>query len=71
MESNHRFLDVNQASLPLDHGTVLFQWTHRELHPALFSSKGAACDTGVLLLDDEPVFLRRKPWDSNPATEYG
>jgi hypothetical protein len=37
MELNHRFLDVSQASLPLDHGTVSLnkknEWTHRKLHP--------------------------------------
>ena len=35
MESNHRFLGVDQASLPLDHGAVLFKWSHRELHSDL------------------------------------
>ena len=35
MESNHRFLGVDQVSLPLDHGTVFFKWSHRESHPDL------------------------------------
>ena len=35
MESNHRFLGVGQESLPLDHGTVFFKWSHRESHPDL------------------------------------
>ena len=33
MESNHRFLGVDQASLPLDHGAMFLQWSHRESHP--------------------------------------
>ena len=32
MESNHRFLGVDQVSLPLDHGTVFLKWSHRESH---------------------------------------
>ena len=24
------------------------------------------CDAGIFLLDDEPVVIERKPWDSNP-----
>ena len=32
MESNHRFLGVDQASLPLDHGAVLLQWSHPDSH---------------------------------------
>ena len=35
MESNHRFLGVDQASLPLDHGAAFLKWTHRESHPDL------------------------------------
>ena len=35
MESNHRFLGVDQVSLPLDHGTMYFKWSHRESHPEL------------------------------------
>ena len=35
MESNHRFLGVDQVSLPLDHGTVFLKWSHRESHPDL------------------------------------
>ena len=62
MDSNHRFLDVNQASLPLDHGTVLSKWTHPESH----RPGSPACDTGIFLLDDEPIVVERKPWDSNP-----
>ncbi len=33
MESNHRFLGVDQASLPLDYGAVAFKWSHRDSHP--------------------------------------
>mgnify|MGYP006908354374 CR=1 FL=1 len=52
MDSNHRCLGVGQESSPLDHGislrpadkasagrraeVALTEWTHRELHPALF-----------------------------------
>ena len=35
MESNHRCLGVDQESLPLDHGTVILKWSHRESHPNL------------------------------------
>ena len=35
MESNHRFLRVKQVSSPLDHRTILLEWTYRELHPDL------------------------------------
>src|SRR5208337_3929625 len=35
MESNHRFLGVDQVSWPLDHGTVFLKWSHRESHPDL------------------------------------
>ena len=34
-ELNHRFLGVDQVSLPLDHGTVFLKWSHRESHPDL------------------------------------
>ena len=34
-ELNHRFLGVDQASWPLDHGTVFLKWSHRESHPDL------------------------------------
>ncbi len=61
MELNHRFLDVSQASLPLDHGTVLPKWTHPE---------SPACDTGVLLLDDKPILAERKPRDSNSQATF-
>ena len=60
MESNHRFLDVTQASSPLDHGTV-FSVDSPGVAPGF-----PACGAGVFLLDHEPILSERKPWDSNP-----
>ena len=51
MELNHRFLGVNQASLPLDHGTVLSVDSRR------VALRSPACDAGIFLLDDEPILL--------------
>jgi hypothetical protein len=56
MELNHRFLGVDQASLPLDHGTV----ESPGIAPGF-----SACRADVVLLDHDP---ERKPWDSNPQT---
>lgn len=53
MESNHRFLDVNQASLPLDHGTVFHVFS---VDPPGIAPGSPACDTGIFLLDDEPIW---------------
>ena len=59
MESNHRFLGVDQVSLPLDHGTVFVKWSHRESHPDLQHAKlASSCWTMTP--------CKRKPWDSNP-----
>ena len=58
MESNHHFLDVSQASWPLDHGTG---WVGRIVNPSYkvdppgFAPGFPACGAGVFLLDDEPV----------------
>ena len=67
MESNHRSLGVDQASLPLDHGTV-----------TLVESPGIApgsldCGTSVFLLDHDPMFWERKPdhrWAAVPARTH-
>ncbi len=42
MESNHRFLGVDQASLPLDHGAVLLKWSHRESHSDFWLAEPAS-----------------------------
>ncbi len=61
MESNHRFLGVDQASLPLDHGAVLFKWSHRESHSDFWLAEPASsCWTMT------PCLFKRKSWDSNP-----
>ena len=70
MESNHRFLDVSQASSPLDHGTVI------SVDPLGVAPRFPVCGTGVFLLDDEPDTVwkvhvcdpssRHAPKDSNP-----
>ena len=70
MESNHRFLDVTQVSLPLDHGTAL------SVDPPGVAPESPVCGTGVFLLDDEPISLpevhasdlpaRHAPKDLNP-----
>ena len=70
MELNHRFLDVNQVSLPLDHGTVLSVDSRR------VALRSPACDAGIFLLDDEPILspevyaselpARHAPKDLNP-----
>ena len=63
MESNHRFLGVGQASLPLDHGTVFLKWSHRESHPDLQRAElASSCWT---------MTPKRKPWDSNPQAAVG
>ena len=49
MESNHRFLGVDQASLPLDHGTALLQVESPGVAPG-----SPACGAGVVLLDHDP-----------------
>ena len=62
MESNHRFLGVDQVSLPLDHGTVFFKWSHRESHPDLQRAMlASSCWTMP-----PNVFSQQKPWGSNP-----
>ena len=62
MESNHRFLGVGQVSWPLDHGTVVSQWSHRESHPDLQHAElASSCWTMT-------PCTQRKPWDSNPQT---
>ena len=43
MESNHRFLGVDQVSLPLDHGTVYLKWSHGESHPDLRNAIASSC----------------------------
>src|SRR5687767_5565013 len=63
MELNHRLLDVSQVSLPLDHGTVLRKWTHRELHP---DSQCAELMSSCWTMS--PKGKKRKPWDLNPQT---
>ena len=56
MESNHRFLGVDQVSLPLDHGTVSFKWSHRESHPDLQRAElASSCWTMT------PCLFKRKP----------
>ena len=58
MESNHRFLGVDQVSLPLDHGAVLLKWSHRESHPDFrLAEPASSCWT---------MTPKRKSWDSNP-----
>ena len=58
MESNHRFLGVDQVSLPLDHGAMLLKWSHRESHSDFWLAEPASsCWT---------MTPTRKPWDSNP-----
>src|SRR4030042_3819650 len=42
MESNHRFLGVDQASLPLDHGAVLLKWSHRDSRPDFWLAEPAS-----------------------------
>jgi hypothetical protein len=58
MESNHRFLGVDQVSLPLDHGAVPVKWSHRELHPGL--------QRAMLMSSCWTMTPKRKSWDSNP-----
>ncbi len=64
MESNHRFLDVNQASSPLDHGTMLFRCVVSVDSPGI-APGSSACGADVFLLDDKPILSERKPRDSN------
>ncbi len=52
MESNHRFLGVDQVSLPLDHGTVFFQVESPGVAPG-----SPACGAGVVLLDHDPLYF--------------
>ena len=63
MDSNHRFLGVDQASLPLDHGTASFSGVTG------VAPGSPACRAGVVLLDHDPIFPKRKPWDSNPQAD--
>jgi hypothetical protein len=61
MESNHRFLGVDQVSSPLDHGTVFLKWSHRESHPDFQRAMlASSCWTMT------PCQSQRKPWGSNP-----
>ena len=66
MDSNHRCLGVSQESLPLDHGTEVFKWTHRDSHPDFWRAEPvSSCWTM------SPIVRRRKPWDSNPQAAQG
>ncbi len=52
---------VRELPSPLGHRTMLFEWTHRELHPDLrLAEPASSCWTM------SPSFRERKPWDSNP-----
>ena len=46
-------------------GPCSFKWSHRESHPNLQHA-----DAGVFLLDHDPMFSQRKPWDSNPQAAF-
>ncbi len=58
MESNHRFLDVNQVSLPLDHGTMFLKLRELESNQRPPGSEpGVTANSNypamiVVLLDD-------------------
>src|SRR5271157_3671759 len=61
MELNHRFLGVDQVSWPLDHGTMSFKWSRRELHPDRWIAEPvSSCWTTT------PCSFKRNPWGSNP-----
>ena len=49
MESNHRFLGVDQASLQLDHGAAFPEVESPGVAPG-----SSACDADVFLLDHDP-----------------
>src|SRR5271166_593478 len=56
MESNHRFLGVDQVSSPLDHGTVFLKWSDQRCASVPEVAPGSpACDAGVILLDHDPM----------------
>ena len=68
MESNHRFLDVNQASLPLDQGTVfrVFQWTHPESHRDLRLATPASSCWTMSPFSERRFARKHAPKDLNP-----
>ena len=72
MESNHRFLGVDQVSLPLDHGTVSFQVESPGVAPGTDAKRclAPACGAGVVLLDHDPVFPKAEAVGLEPTSGF-